>query len=187
MTQAIMHTPNIVVHHQMIGGPELERYPRPNGKPFVSFAFAIAKINCVNRLLLFSSFVSHVRFPQDKGYPHKLMNYLLTKNAWQQIDRALHESPRWSGGQRRKIMSHKNSQLLREYTLEFLQIGRWYLHWIHTRYIVNCLPRLTNSRRSAKFCSSTSPAASNAARNSSEQRNQFSVKHYSLVYIAYNT
>ena len=36
--------------------------------------------------------------------------------------------------------------------------GLRYLHWIHTRYILSCLPLLTCSRRSMRFCTSSRPA-----------------------------
>ena len=46
--------------------------------------------------------------------------------------------------------------------------GLRYLHWIHTRYILSCLPLLTWRRRSMRFCTSSSPALWNMARSSSE-------------------
>lgn len=48
--------------------------------------------------------------------------------------------------------------------------GFWYLHWIHTRYIVICFPRFTCSRRSTRFWIFSSPALVKRSSNSSVSR-----------------
>lgn len=48
--------------------------------------------------------------------------------------------------------------------------GFWYLHWIHTRYIVICFPRFTCSRRSTRFWIFSSPDLVKRSSNSSVSR-----------------
>lgn len=43
-----------------------------------------------------------------------------------------------------------------------------YLHWIHTLYMVSCLPLFTCSRLSTRFCTFSSPASVNISWSSSE-------------------
>lgn len=48
--------------------------------------------------------------------------------------------------------------------------GFWYLHWIHTRYIVICFPRFTCSRRSTRFWIFSRPVLVKRSSNSSVSR-----------------
>lgn len=58
-----------------------------------------------------------------------------------------------------------------------------YLHWIHTLYMVSCLPLFTCNRRSTRFCTFSRPASVNISWSSSENKSQKRIKD--KIYIPY--
>lgn len=50
-----------------------------------------------------------------------------------------------------------------------------YLHWIHTLYMVSCLPLFTCSRRSTRFCTFSSPASVNMSWSSSGTKRRIEI------------